>query len=473
MSCIDRNRFWPARFRRVLCAIIFCLAAVCPAWAQTNFSSLIEQLTRVSDRSSGSPGAIQTADVIASHFKNLGYAQTGTQQFSLPARVQTFSRIQVSGSNRSMDIDPFLSNAISPGTTGQEGISGPVVYVGKGDMADFNGRRIKDTLVVMDLDSSENWINALSLEAGALIYVYPDTLDRFLLEDKLELSPVDFPRFLMPRKKADDLFSNLETLDSTPVTATLYSDLKWDNPVVENVYCLVPGTNADLAQELIIVEAFYDTRGFVPGKSPGADQACSIATLLDLAEFLKDHPPERPVLLVATQGQANALAGMREMVWALDTSSRQLKQEADSHRETQVRQEEHLELLNAFLAGLHLTESQLDQVQETITETLKNQIDTLSNQLMQLRLEKDKDEARIKQLASRRMTLKSLEGKKDYLNLTAEETRLIDRLIPETMRRLQQTLVGHPLEHRTDLLGGGDLGGRGGVDTVGVAQWLG
>ena len=47
------------------------------------------------------------------------------------------------------------------------------------------------------------------------------------------------------------------------------------------------------------------------------DEAVSIATLLELARYLKKNPPPRSVLLVASSGHAQSLAGMREMIWSI------------------------------------------------------------------------------------------------------------------------------------------------------------
>ncbi len=54
----------------------------------------------------------------------------------------------------------------------------------------------------------------------------------------------------------------------------------------------------------MLVEAFYDSTAWVAGLSPGADEASGVATLLFVAQYLKDHPPQRTVILAATSGHA-------------------------------------------------------------------------------------------------------------------------------------------------------------------------
>ena len=93
----------------------------------------------------------------------------------------------------------------------------------------------------------------------------------------------------------------------------------------ENIYCLVPGSDPRLREDLVMVEAFYDSTALVAGRSPGADEALSVAALLELARVLKDRPPSRSVVLVATGGHAQSLAGMRELFWSLRERSRDLR----------------------------------------------------------------------------------------------------------------------------------------------------
>ncbi|MCP4673695.1 MAG: hypothetical protein GY857_20605, partial [Desulfobacula sp.] len=391
---------------------------------QHNFSTLIDQFSSAGNRSCGSKGAKLSAQFIQSYFKNLGFDNTGTQTFQSPVRAKTKTTIQIEKTGEIFDIDPFLSNTISPGTIDKKGLTGNIVYVGRGEIKDFNNKIIKDSIILMDLDSGGNWINALSLGAKAIIYVYTAVLDKFLFKDKLELSPLNFPRFIMSEQKADRLFPGFQktmTLQEKPTgetrkntIATIKSDLKWINADVKNIYCMIPGSDKEMADknikdELIIVEGFYDTSGYIPDKSPGADQACSIASLLDLANHLKNNPPKRSILLVATAGHGNSLAGMREMIWSIKAKTRDQKKRLSKYKKTIKKSEQRLALIIHFQEKLknllkgsshpdnnqmdngQIDTEQLEMIQENIIDIIKTGIDQLSNKLMQLRLEKKRD----------------------------------------------------------------------------------
>ncbi|THB77354.1 MAG: M28 family peptidase, partial [Desulfobacteraceae bacterium] len=426
-------------------------------------SRVIQTLSDADTRRCGSTGHDNSADFIRSEFKRFGFSTIGSHLFSLPVRQHTQTRITLPSSGKSIELQPFVSNQISPGTLSAKGLEGHAIYVGSGELDRFNGYLVKDAIVFMDLASNDHWINALSLGAKALVYVQKEDPDRFLFEDKIELTPVEFPRFVISYPDARTLLGELLPADealgqsdqdqlkdwNTGPKVTLYSDLKWHQVPAQNIYCLVEGTDNAVEDELVIVEAFYDTSEFIAGRSPGADQACSIAALLDLARYLSTHPPHRSILLVATSGHANTLTGMREMIWSIKEKSRNLKKDQKSLEkdiDTYARQQEALsnyfDILNSSQGQNSLLEDeQLKPVQAALTDIIKSRIDELNTTLMQLRLAKDRDTSRIKNLAAQRMAFKRLMSRKNLDTLSPEEVRDIKNLVPAAETLSQQRLL--------------------------------
>jgi hypothetical protein len=143
----------------------------------------------------------------------------------------------------------------------------------------------------MELDSGKNWLNAASLGARALIYLDRGDSTKSFFEEKFEISPIRFPRFRISLDKAG-AFRKIENISGNPGAemVRLVSDTRWENVTARNIYCLVEGSHPELKEELVIVEAFYDSTSYVLGVSPGADEAGSIATLLAYARSLKEKP---------------------------------------------------------------------------------------------------------------------------------------------------------------------------------------
>ena len=58
--------------------------------------------------------------------------------------------------------------------TPPEGITGEVIYVGKGTYADLEGRDVNGKIAVVDYNCEANWLRVFRLGAKAIIFVRND-----------------------------------------------------------------------------------------------------------------------------------------------------------------------------------------------------------------------------------------------------------------------------------------------------------
>jgi hypothetical protein len=304
--------------------------------------------------------------------------------------------------------------------------------------------KVKGSIILMELDSGKNWLNAATLGAKALIYVDRGSTTKWNLEDKYELTSVEFPRLWMPLSQARTVFGSFEAAESGLVApdVLLTSNGGWRRVQGENIYALIEGKDAVLKEQLLVVEAFYDSTALVPGMSPGADEATSIVALLDLARRLRDHPPARSVLLMATSGHAQGLAGMREFIWPLVARSKERKNLRRELKARIERAEEALSALEPPVVFDTLDESSAERLREALAEEIKREVETLSQRLTQLRLERQADDkqALIRKLADRRFLLRQLDWRGSYQDVTLEERRVLRELIPAAIRGNQALL---------------------------------
>jgi len=445
------------RFSR-LNLVIFLLSLFAPSAAaaiQTPsadlFTSDIQEFAAFGDRSTGTPGCIAAATLIKDRFARLGLESIGSQLFAVPVLRHEESRLFLPDRQVDIDVQPVMLNAVAPQTIPPEGLQGPLVYVGAGELHHFNGKVVEGSIILMDIDSGKNWQHAASLGASALIYLDRDTTSKMRYEDVLELTPISFPRLRMDLDTARRVFGDFETAPEGLVARTvrLSSRIEWEEATAENVYGVIPGADPQLKDQLIVVEAFYDADALVPGMAPGADEAVGIATLLNLARKLKRTPPGRSVLLLATAGHAQTLAGMREMIWSLRLRSRdlrniqkRLKKTVKQSRDAEAMLEEaRKQGVTAYLRaqatgkgppGLALLEA--------VGDPLKTEVDVISRRLMRLRLESKKDENqnRIMELARERRLLRRMLWRTNLGNLLPEETAVIEHLIPRALEAYRQ-----------------------------------
>ncbi|MCK5505203.1 MAG: M28 family peptidase, partial [Thermodesulfovibrionia bacterium] len=396
--------------------------------------NIIKMMSSLDDRSTGTPGNQKAAKFIKNQFEQLGFDTVGSFPFSVPVRTHSSSKLFLPEQKRDIPIQPILGNAIDPETIDPQGLVGPLVYVGSGKLNQFNGKAIAGAIVMMEIDSGKNWLNAANFGAKALIYVDRGPTTREFFQEKSELTPIRFPRFWIPYRTAKEVFGTFETAAEGLVAskARLMSNIVWQEVSAENIYGLIPGADDKLRDELIMVDAFYDSTALVYGRSPGADEACSIATLLELARALKENPPRRSVLLVATNGHAQTLAGWRELIWSISTRAKILKHKKKSLAATIKKNKRILKILTkAKSEGSNLAESH-QLLKDVLIEQIKTEVDKISRQLMHLRLyqKDDSNQEAIHKMAAQRIFLRRLSWRNNFEDLSNEELMAIQRLIP-------------------------------------------
>lgn len=413
-----------------------------PARAQVPRSEdpveVIHTLASLEDRSTGTSGCEAAAAYIKQQFLRLEINPVESHRFSLPILRNSGSILLLPERGLKIALNPMRVNAVSPGTIGAEGVEGPLVYVGSGELNQFDGKEVENAVILMDLDSGKNWQNAAMLGAKALIYVDRGPTPKTFFEDKMELSPIRFPRFWLPFSKARELFGDFESAPDGRVGTRirLTSDMTWQPIIGENIYGLIPGTDPVLRDQLVMVEAFYDSTAIVPGRSPGADEACGIAALLHLANHFRKNPPGRSVLLVATSGHAQELAGMRELIWSLDIRPRDLRKMRNELENAATRSRGNLEILKRMDPSASIGEEPSGRLKDALEDRVKTEVDKISRRLMMLRLQEmeEADPDRIRELTHRRLLLRRLGWKTDYAGLTMEEKKLLDELVPAAVK---------------------------------------
>lgn len=437
-----------------LLLVLFCgLAFPLPAPAEQGqgadgFRQSVELLSSYGDRSTGSAGAALAARHIRERFTALGDFRVGGVSFAVPV-LERGQSVLVAGGRR-IPISPLNANVISPGTVPEGEIVSPLIYVGKGTPAEFNGRRVEGAVVLMEMASGGNWRHAAALGAAALVYVDDEGSEGSRFREKVELTPMDFPRFWMPEAAALEAFGPYAAAPSGLVTdsVSLVSTASWQEAVAENLYCIIPGSDEKLAGELVMVEAFYDTEAHVAARAPGADASLSIATLLSLGQTLAAHPPKRSVLLLATAGKGRSLAGMREAMWSLRSKARDLKRSRKALTKN-------IDAAKAAIAGLpKLLENgdagENPAVLAALAEEVKSEVDRISRRLMHLRVEASGAGVReeIALLTEERFLLRRLGFRKSFEELTVSERAMLGRLIPAAVAENKKVMADARLQKK-------------------------
>ncbi|MBS7635286.1 M28 family peptidase, partial [Candidatus Bathyarchaeota archaeon] len=281
-----------------------------------NFERIREHIKyfgSLKSRVTGYPGYNSAANYIINFFKNITEefpecgAKISIQEYDVlvPVDVNTSITI-VYPENKTLEAYALWPNLIQTSPLPLGGIQGTLIYTGNGDLREFNNKTVKDSIVLMDFDSRDNWINAAKLGAKAVIFIETPNMNYYNSIKKFLLAPIYFPRLYVSSSDGDYL-KNLIARSSSPPIIIIKSRMIYQSVAARNIIMEIPGEINDT----IVIGAHYDSWSVVPALAPGADEAAGISTMLELARFFASHKPYRTVVFVALSGHWQALSGSR------------------------------------------------------------------------------------------------------------------------------------------------------------------
>jgi len=266
-----------------------------------------------SPRITGYPGFYKAAEYIRRYFIEVGLENVTFQLYNITVPIASISHLEVYSPTgellASFPIHPLWPNSVNPCST--QNTSGLIFYVGTGTYKECIGKRIEDSIVLMEFNSLDNWKRIFSLGAKAVIFIEPTDTNTYEAELKyLKYAPLRFPRAYIERKYAIKLLKLLKS--KKDVRGRLWLNVKWEVKEVPNVIGFKLG--ADLKDQWILIFAHYDTWSVVPTLAEGATDALGVAVLLELAKFLSQVNTRRSVMFIAFSGWGEGLAGARYFV---------------------------------------------------------------------------------------------------------------------------------------------------------------
>jgi hypothetical protein len=274
-----------------------------------NIKNHIENLSSFGSRVTGYPGYEYTIEYIEEFFnsQNLDNVQTLSYPHLVPMDHGT--KVIIKGENYTAHA--LQPNSVHTSKTPTGGLSGILVYGGLGEYTELDGKKIEGSIVVLEFNSQDNWVNVVGLGAKAVIFLPPDDTNRYEAETKSIGIPLEFLRIYIDNRTSAETIRELSIQLNQSIT--IYSDVEWELIDAKNIMGMFPG----LDDEIIIISAYFDSSSFIPAVSPGADEACGIATLLELIRIMKDTHivPQKTIMFLALSGHNQAASGAREFVY--------------------------------------------------------------------------------------------------------------------------------------------------------------
>jgi len=274
-----------------------------------NIKSHIENFTSFQSRYTGYKGYNQSVTYISSFYEEMGLENITSIDYPLLVPLDEGSYISIN--NETYPVFPLKPNSVH--TSNANELRGTLVYGGQGTYQDLDGIPIKESIVVLEFNSGDNWINIAGLGAKGVIFLNVNTTTRFEAEVKSLDIPLDFPRVYIDNLTHSNIIKSQALLGTE--TISLHSQLKWREIRAQNIYGLISGERDDV----IVIASYFDSYSIVPSLAPGADESCGIATQLELIRVLTEmktngDTPKYTIMFLALSGHNQAAAGSREFV---------------------------------------------------------------------------------------------------------------------------------------------------------------
>ncbi len=273
----------------------------------------IKTLSSNGSRVVGYPGERAAAEYVKAQLGEiLGAGNVSEEKFEATVPMDRGASLTAGG--KTYNLNCLWPNLLRTSQLPPEGLSGKLIYAGRGALSSFNGKDIEGSIVLLDFNCGLDWMNAPRLGAKAVVFIEPTQTLRGEAEAKYVTVPLSIPRFYIKRSDAAAL--QALALGRKDVQASLKADMKWERTEARNFLGVLPGQSKDpkIAKQIIVVQAYYDGISAVPALAPAADAASGIAGLLQTARTFKKLGNERTIWFVATTGHYLGLQGVREFI---------------------------------------------------------------------------------------------------------------------------------------------------------------
>lgn len=273
-------------------------------------AATIQYLSSLPSRMTGLDDAQRALTFIEGKFREIGLRNIEIMEFPVVVPVDKGATLQITGRGAKYELHSLWPNLVNP--SAPEVLEGPIIYAGKSTLEEYNGKEIKDAIVLIDFNCSGDWFNAFLLGAKAVIFIEPIEILRGETEKKYLSIPLNAPRFWISRSQANSILNLLSA--GRIVIGELKSKVEWEKRRGLNIWGFIPGRDAKLKKELVVIESFYDAISVVPSLAPGAEDASGISALIQVAKTLTAYPPKRSVMILASSGHFEGLQGMKYFI---------------------------------------------------------------------------------------------------------------------------------------------------------------
>ena len=282
----------------------------------------LDRFASLGSRVVGYPGCEEAFRYIEEEFRRIGLQDVRVDSFPVVVPVDEGAELEVLRTGERIPLYCFWPNQVKPPSLPPEGTSGHLIYGGKGTFQELDGKEVEGSIVLMDFGCGEDYLNPRALGAEAIIFYDDGHVTREEASYKFLKVPADVPRFWVEKEH----LARLMELADEGAEVRLRASMRWKEVMAKNVYgflygsdeLMPPGKRRERRRwrdQILVLEAYYDAASVVPALAPGAENACGITALLQVAKALRRHPPKYTVVFLATSAHFEGLSGVNNFLY--------------------------------------------------------------------------------------------------------------------------------------------------------------
>ncbi len=283
--------------------------------AQAMLAEMTGLFAPLGSRAPGMPGNKSLEEHVARLFKESGFA-SGEMQFPAPVFVPGEAAVVLGYDT--IPIRAMHPTLMRPGNFAEGRFNTRLVYLGRGTHADLEavkGVDLEGAVALVEFDCGDRWLNLLRFGIKGVIFLGADHYEYLDSSSKIYNTEVAVPRFFAA--PADGAMLKAACISGPADVVIESTPSRWKADTLRNLWVLVPGSDPELGQEVVVFTAALDANSVVPECAFGAQSAGNLFLLLKLLDAFKAERPQRSVMLVAVNAHTDNFLGERLLAWHL------------------------------------------------------------------------------------------------------------------------------------------------------------
>ncbi|MCY3871039.1 MAG: hypothetical protein OXG87_15935, partial [Gemmatimonadetes bacterium] len=146
------------------------IRSIAESVTQEDVRQVITDLAGMGSRVPGYAGHRQAFEYVKQHFEQFGLEDIVVEEHTVTVPVDKGASLTLMDTGEEIAIYGFWPNHVQTPSVPSAGISGALIYGGKGSFSELNGKKVEGSVVLMDFDCDQGYLSPRMLGAQAILF---------------------------------------------------------------------------------------------------------------------------------------------------------------------------------------------------------------------------------------------------------------------------------------------------------------